>query len=142
MVRTHQALPFHNVREWNNAGQYYMRAQLCDMGLRIPLGHAGATCPTPYAGRLEAITTKGIIDVTVDFCSCANAATASEQINAHGWSEMRSNFVLAIPLDVIWTLLVPESEAESESEPESHAEDGDISRSETSVEPDSSSETE
>lgn len=76
-----------------------------DMGLRIAFGHDGATCPQLRPDRLEAITTRGIVTVNVDFCACVDATSDEEQIKAHGWQVMRSNFVLAIPLAVVWTLL-------------------------------------
>jgi hypothetical protein len=45
------------------------------------------------------------VTVNVDFCACVDATSDEEQIKAHGWQVMRSNFVLAIPLAVVWTLL-------------------------------------
>ncbi|KAJ7803239.1 hypothetical protein B0H14DRAFT_2613608 [Mycena olivaceomarginata] len=81
----HQNLPFHAILEWSERAKYYTLASLRDMGLRIAFGHDGATCPQLRPDRLEAITTRGIVTVNVDFCACVDATSDEEQIKAHGW---------------------------------------------------------
>ncbi|KAJ6452356.1 hypothetical protein C8R47DRAFT_1229460 [Mycena vitilis] len=115
MVHAHQIAPFHDIREWSDFARGYVRASLSDLGLRVELGHGGSPCPSPRAEQLEAITTRGLVTITVHFCNCPNGATAAEQIKQQGWQLMRSNFVLAVPIEVIWTLLVPDGESDSES---------------------------
>ncbi|KAJ7363890.1 hypothetical protein DFH08DRAFT_949529 [Mycena albidolilacea] len=107
MVEAHRALPFHTVREWNERVNYYISTTLRDLGLRIGFGHGRGTCPHPRPERLEAITPTGIKTVLVDFCTCDGAYSDEDQIKAHGWWPMRSNFVSAMPLWVVNLLLLP-----------------------------------
>ncbi|KAJ7694008.1 hypothetical protein B0H14DRAFT_3530914 [Mycena olivaceomarginata] len=118
MVEAHRALPFHTVREWNERVNYYISATLRDLGLRIGFGHGRGTCPHPRPERLEAITPTGIKTVLVDFCTCDGAYSDDDQIKAHGWWPMRSNFVSAMPLWVVNLLLLPaEADAGDSNEP-------------------------
>ncbi|KAJ7808591.1 hypothetical protein B0H14DRAFT_2608740 [Mycena olivaceomarginata] len=97
----HEDLPFHAIKAWSDILESYTVTSLRDLGLRIALGHAGATCAQRCTERVEAITVRGMVTVTVDFCSCEGAVCPEEQMRAHGWQPMRSNFVLAVPLAVM-----------------------------------------
>ncbi|KAJ7834667.1 hypothetical protein B0H13DRAFT_2369751 [Mycena leptocephala] len=127
MVDAHANVLFHDLREWSDRVNYYTHANLRDMGLRIAFGHAGTVCPHPRPARLEAISVRGIKTVSVDFCTCPDADSDSDQIKAHGWWPLRSNFVSALPLMVLNAFFaldvealaadnVPDSDGESGSE--------------------------
>ncbi|KAJ7803345.1 hypothetical protein B0H14DRAFT_2613369 [Mycena olivaceomarginata] len=97
----HEDLPFHAIKAWSDILESYTVTSLRDLGLRIALGHASATCAQRCTERVEAITVRGMVTVTVDFCGCEGAVCPEEQMRAHGWQPMRSNFVLAVPLAVM-----------------------------------------
>ncbi|KAJ7119305.1 hypothetical protein C8R43DRAFT_1137001 [Mycena crocata] len=96
IVDAHAGLPFHEVLEWNDGGGFFMRTDLRELGLRITLGHGGATCPNARSAKLEAITPVGLRTVAVEFCACANAWSDSDQIKAHGWWPLGANFCSAL----------------------------------------------
>ncbi|KAJ7827784.1 hypothetical protein B0H14DRAFT_2595099 [Mycena olivaceomarginata] len=97
----HEDLPFHAIKAWSDILESYTVTSLRDLGLRIALGHAGATCAQRCTERVEVITVRGMVTVTIDFCGCEGAVCPEEQMRAHGWQPMRSNFVLAVPLAVM-----------------------------------------
>ncbi|KAJ7198723.1 hypothetical protein GGX14DRAFT_573202 [Mycena pura] len=101
MVDTHARHPFHELLEWDDDIELFTRTTLRDMGLRVGFGHSGATCPRPRPGRLEALTINGVFQVSVDYCTCPGAPGRAEQIKAHGWWPMWSNFCSALPHDVL-----------------------------------------
>lgn len=103
--------------------QYYTYTTLRDIGLRLPLGHGGGTCPNKSPALLAAVTVDGIKSVGVYFCRCANADSDEEQIKQHGWWPLGSNFVSALTLQVINTILGPE-EGANDDDSESDGEDG------------------
>ncbi|KAJ7432014.1 hypothetical protein B0H11DRAFT_2248605 [Mycena galericulata] len=105
IVGAHVAIPFHSVLEWDESVKYYTKITLRELGLRIGLGHGGATCPNSRPGRLEAITMTGIHSVAVDYCTCANAYSRDDQIKAHGWWPLRSNFCSAMTLEQLTALI-------------------------------------
>ncbi|KAJ7863419.1 hypothetical protein B0H13DRAFT_2354188 [Mycena leptocephala] len=98
-VAAHSSFPFHDLREWSERVQYYIPANLYDMGLRIGLGHEGSTCPHPA--------------VTSD----------NEQIKDYGWWPMRSNFISALPMEALNGLFEGEGGEGEESAEESEAAD-------------------
>jgi hypothetical protein len=91
------------LQAWSDILESYKVTSLRDLGLRIALGQAGATCAQRCTERVEAITVRGMVTVTVDFCGCEGTVCPEEQMRAHGWQPMRSNFVLAVPLAVMWS---------------------------------------
>ncbi|KAJ7810080.1 hypothetical protein B0H14DRAFT_3480890 [Mycena olivaceomarginata] len=78
---------------------------LQEMGLRVGFGHGGGTCPRPRAERLEAVTVTGIKTVTVDFCTCPGAGSDDDQIKAHRWWPLGSNFVSVMTVEMLDTLV-------------------------------------
>jgi hypothetical protein len=94
------------------------------MGLYIPLGHGGATCPQVRTARLEAVTVRGIKTLRVYFCTCAGADSDVEQIKNQGWWPLRGNFVSALPLRVLNIILLPTDSETQTSDDEDDDEDG------------------
>jgi hypothetical protein len=111
------------LQEWSERVQYYIPANLYDMGLRIGLGHEGSTCPHPRRDRVEAVTVRGIKTVSVDFCTCPNAESDNEQIKDYGWWPMRSNFISALPMEALNGLFDGEGGEGEESAEDSEATD-------------------
>ncbi|KAJ7019392.1 hypothetical protein C8F04DRAFT_1197741 [Mycena alexandri] len=101
MVEAHLGLPLHKIREWSDRARSYTCVSLRELGLRVPLGHAGAACPRPHARRMDAITVTGIKTLAIDLCGCERAASDIDQIKARGWWPMRGNYLSAIPLAVL-----------------------------------------
>ncbi|KAJ7030416.1 hypothetical protein C8F04DRAFT_1263939 [Mycena alexandri] len=101
LVAAHAAHPFHDVRAWSESLSYYTHTTFYHLGLRLQLGHSGEPCPTPRLERREAVTLRGIKTVAIDFCACPDGPSEYDQIKAHGWWPMRSNFICALPLRVL-----------------------------------------
>ncbi|KAJ7161943.1 hypothetical protein C8R43DRAFT_1123651 [Mycena crocata] len=111
VIGAHIALPFHDLLEWQEGRQHFRRACLRDLGLRIALGHGGATCPNKRGGRLEALAPTGLHTVSVDFCACPDAWSEDDQIKAHGWWPLGSNFCSALDRHTLEALVADPSGA-------------------------------
>ncbi|KAJ7837781.1 hypothetical protein B0H14DRAFT_3701760 [Mycena olivaceomarginata] len=105
MVQAHRGSPFHSIREWNERFSYYIPATLREIGLRVGFSHGGGTCPRPRPERLEAVTVTGIKTVNVDFCTCPSAGSDDDQIKAHRWWPLGSNFVSVMTVEMLDVLV-------------------------------------
>ncbi|KAJ7575330.1 hypothetical protein C8J56DRAFT_731679, partial [Mycena floridula] len=75
-VYEHSQMPLHIIKKWN--GNFFERASLQSLGLRVQLGHAGnSPCPSrkEKAIPFTVIHTNGIHSVSVDYCQCHIGAT-------------------------------------------------------------------
>ncbi|KAG2353833.1 hypothetical protein BDR07DRAFT_1454358 [Suillus spraguei] len=82
MIKSHQNLPLHRVKQWQD--RYFHPTTLKHLGLHIQLGdHAGQSCRNPKPAREDdfvVIDVHGIHEVGLDFCSCANAPSHYRQL--------------------------------------------------------------
>ncbi|TDL14368.1 hypothetical protein BD410DRAFT_734211 [Rickenella mellea] len=85
LIDCHARLPLHCVEKWNDS--FFERISLCDLGLRIQLGHENETChvPAPASEPVMVIHTNGIHLVTVDFCNCSNSLPRVVQMLRMAW---------------------------------------------------------
>ncbi|PPQ72950.1 hypothetical protein CVT25_004566 [Psilocybe cyanescens] len=70
IIEKHMELELHQVEKWN--GSFFEKAPLCNLGLRIQLGHDGGQCPLPVLGPQNFIVfdLSGAHQVNVNFCGC------------------------------------------------------------------------
>ncbi|KDR76587.1 hypothetical protein GALMADRAFT_67342 [Galerina marginata CBS 339.88] len=87
MVKAHQDTPLHRIERWT--GQFFDKACLKDLGLRIQLGHSGGVCPCPSPGppNFMVFDISGIHTVNVDYCECPkdDALDRKTQLLRQGW---------------------------------------------------------
>ncbi|KAJ7264468.1 hypothetical protein B0H12DRAFT_1230666 [Mycena haematopus] len=139
MVDSHQALPFHRIRQWSERVNGYIPATLREIGVRVRLGHVGERCPHPREDQLEGLSMQGITTLTVEFCRCDGAWSDDDQIKARGWWPLGSNFVSVVSLQVLRVLVPNEptepalSEASDESGSESDGSGENSSGTESST---------
>ncbi|KAJ7076776.1 hypothetical protein C8R43DRAFT_910611 [Mycena crocata] len=95
IVGAHVSVVFHEIVEWNDGAESFIRSSLRELALHIGLGHGGGTCSNPRPGKLEVVTRTGLCTVAVDFCTCPNAWSNSDQIRAHGWTPFGLNYCTA-----------------------------------------------
>ncbi|KAG1741216.1 hypothetical protein EDD22DRAFT_786755 [Suillus occidentalis] len=85
MIKLHQNLPLHRVKQWQD--RYFHPTTLKHLGLCIQLGdHTGQSCRNPKPAREDdfvVIDVHGIHEVGLDFCSCAHAPSHYRQL-LHG----------------------------------------------------------
>ena len=89
MLRRHASLPFHDIQRWSACMGYWEAASLCELGLVVNVGHAGARCPFVQEGakprRMTAVHGNGIGQLAVLFCACDSKAEAFQLIEAGLW---------------------------------------------------------
>jgi hypothetical protein len=119
------------LQEWSERFSYYILATLWEIGLRVGFSHGGGTCPRPRPERLEAVTVTGIKMVNVDFCICPNAGSDDNQIKAHRWWPLGSNFVSVMTVEMLDVLVGhAEEDAGDAAEPDrSDSDSGEESNS-------------
>ncbi|KAJ7028753.1 hypothetical protein C8F04DRAFT_1265709 [Mycena alexandri] len=127
IVVAHRTEPFHNVQAWSDALNYYTHTTFYHLGFCVELGHGEGACPAPRYERREIITLSGLKTLGVNFCACPKAQSKDDQIKAHGWWPMRSNFICALPLLLLPAASRAEGSHGSESESEGASSEGDES---------------
>ena len=57
-------------QEWN--GAFFEKKTLCELGLRVQLGHGGSACPCAIPGPTDftLFDTNGVHHVNIDYCDC------------------------------------------------------------------------
>ncbi|KAJ7169280.1 hypothetical protein C8R43DRAFT_1121161 [Mycena crocata] len=83
-VLTHHArLPLHSIEIYAGPTRGFVRHTLQSLGMHIPLGHDGSTCPERVTDTNVAIaSTNGVHNVTVDFCGCGDKSFAQQLMDA------------------------------------------------------------
>ncbi|PPQ96654.1 hypothetical protein CVT26_010318, partial [Gymnopilus dilepis] len=88
-INAHIENPLHRVEEWN--GTFFEKRRLCDLGLRIQLGHGGRPCPCPTPGPSDFVVfhVNGVHQVEINFCDCSTSNTTAPhpciQLLRMGW---------------------------------------------------------
>ncbi|KAI0755879.1 hypothetical protein BC629DRAFT_1273085, partial [Irpex lacteus] len=91
MVRDHRVQGLHRIEMWKTTG-FFKRTSLCELGLKLHLGHGGAKCP--HAGRHKEQFTVGHVNgfhvVDLVFCACVTPDDAGvvpewAQLMTYGW---------------------------------------------------------
>ncbi|KAF7965199.1 hypothetical protein HWV62_45095 [Athelia sp. TMB] len=79
-------MPLHRTEEWT--GSFWRKRTLRSLGLVVQLGHLYDGCNCPDAGHeMTVIDSHGIHTLTVNFCACERASTASKRVQMlrAGW---------------------------------------------------------
>ncbi|KAG2138229.1 hypothetical protein BD769DRAFT_1626642 [Suillus cothurnatus] len=87
ITAAHQRHPLHRLQKWN--GNYFERATLKSLGLRIQLGHTfGQKCPNPrhaFNDNFVVMDSYSIHEVLLDFCDCVEAESHTQQLLRIAW---------------------------------------------------------
>ncbi|KAJ7229225.1 hypothetical protein C8J57DRAFT_1534542 [Mycena rebaudengoi] len=82
--RCTDCLPLHRVQRWT--GDFFERKTLCDLGLRIQLGHWDGRehrCAVPTKSREDIfviVDDHGVHEVSLDFCGCGRGGSHTRQL--------------------------------------------------------------
>lgn len=84
IVKTHAALPFHRIEQWN--GTHFKATSLNSLGYMLHLCHAGEPCPNvnhrkSLPRKMVVVHTNGFHKFAVQFCACYCAPRDAIQLS-------------------------------------------------------------
>ncbi|KAJ7120589.1 hypothetical protein C8R43DRAFT_1136754 [Mycena crocata] len=84
VLTQHARLPLHSIEFYAGPTRGFVPHTLQSLGMRIPLGHDGGTCPERVTDTNVAVaSTNGVHNITVDFCGCGDKPPAQQLLDAH-----------------------------------------------------------
>ncbi|KAJ7130026.1 hypothetical protein C8R43DRAFT_1133997 [Mycena crocata] len=102
VLTQHARLPLHSIEFYAGPTRGFVPHTLQSLGMRIPLGHDGSTCPQRVTDTNVAVTsTNGVHNITVDFCGCGDKSPAQQLLDAHilpSSTDMGTNTAATFPL--------------------------------------------